>query len=1359
MLHRCLSLIPLLLPLIVHAAPMTPAQIPEPLKPWVEWALWQDKSLKCPTLGMAGDTTRPCVWPASLGLELDEHGGHFELDLKLYAEQPVTLPGDAAHWPLSVQADGQPVGVIEGEGRPRLRLAPGVHHLSGRFEWDRSPPALSIPLDLGLIRLSLHGKAIPFPALNEQGQLWLDPQAGASSAAEFTDALEARVYRQVIDGVPLRVLTHVELDAAGKTREIVLPGALLPEAIPMRLGSELPARLDAEGRLRVQVRAGHWQLDLESRQPRDITELALPAFAPPWPAEEIWSFAADNAVRLVEVEGVSAIDPRQTSLPEDWKRLPAFRLRPGDALHLRVIRRGDPEPEPDRLTLNRALWLDFDGSGFTASDQIGGQMTRDWRLDAGEAMALGRVAIDGAPLSITRDPSTGLTGVEVRRGRLNISADSRLPATRILPATGWRKDFQSVRAELNLPPGWRLFAAMGVDTSRGSWMDAWTLLDFFIVLTLTLAAGRLWDWRVAALTLITLTLIWQEPEAPRYTWINLLVATALLRVVPVSDAPSAREGALLRWLRTYRLLAVALLVLVAIPFVGQQIRLGLYPQLQRPWAEYETRTLGETQDYVPSAGAAAEAVNEAMDAAPPSPSPATPDQIMSRRQRAAAKLAKPASPTPRPDEIDPNAITQTGPGLPRWTWNRFSLNWKGPVPMGQDVTLILLSPAVNLGLNLLRVALLVGLGALLFLGSWKWPSWRPRGGQTLTLALLVLAAAPKARAAEFPGPELLNELRARLTAPAECLPYCADIARMNVHAQGNELQLELEVEAEAAVGLPLPAQSGQWLPSRVSLDGQSAPALIRTDEGQLWLGLEPGPHRVLLNGPLPDVEQVTLPLPLKPHRVTASVSDWKIEGLGDNGVPDLQLRLVRPSARAETGSARTAENRPLPVFAKVERTLQLGLEWRLATRVRRLTPADSASSLEIPLVPGEAVLTADLPVREGKVMLNLPAGQSEAGWESALPIKLAITLTAPASRDWTEIWRLDASPIWHVESSGLTVVHHQSPAGRWQPEWRPWAGESVTLDITRPPSAPGTTLTLDATELSLRPGERATEATLNLSLRSSRGGQFPLTLPPGARLQTVKLDGLQQPIRQDGASVVLPVHPGAQTAVINWLDDQGVSTMLRGPEVRLGAASVNARQTIQLGQNRWVLLAGGPRLGPAVLFWSLLATLVLLGFGLSKIPGSPARFWQWTLLLIGLSQTTLMGAALVVLWLLALAWRGTTAFHGTDREFKALQLSLATLTVLSVFILIGAVAGGLLGLPSMQIAGNGSSAYQLIWYQDRSPETLPRPWVVSVPLWVYRALMLAWALWLANTVLNWLKWGWGCFASGGIWNRRTDSSA
>jgi hypothetical protein len=117
-----------------------------------------------------------------------------------------------------------------------------------------------------------------------------------------------------------------------------------------------------------------------------------------------------------------------------------------------------------------------------------------------------------------------------------------------------------------------------------------------------------------------------------------------------------------------------------------------------------------------------------------------------------------------------------------------------------------------------------------------------------------------------------------------------------------------------------------------------------------------------------------------------------------------------------------------------------------------------------------------------------------------------------------------------------------------------------------------------------------------------------------------------------------------------------------------------------------------------------------------------------------------------------LGWRAnlcTTEF----RYFNALQIILGGLTLLALGTLFAAVAQGLLSSPDMQITGNQSSAYFLNWYQDRSQPVLPTATVISVPLIGYRFLMLAWALWLALSLLNWLKWGWGCFSSNGLWHK------
>jgi hypothetical protein len=72
----------------------------------------------------------------------------------------------------------------------------------------------------------------------------------------------------------------------------------------------------------------------------------------------------------------------------------------------------------------------------------------------------------------------------------------------------------------------------------------------------------------------------------------------------------------------------------------------------------------------------------------------------------------------------------------------------------------------------------------------------------------------------------------------------------------------------------------------------------------------------------------------------------------------------------------------------------------------------------------------------------------------------------------------------------------------------------------------------------------------------------------------------------------------------------------------------------------------------------------------------------------------------------------------------------------------------------MQVRGNGSSADTLRWFTDRAPGLLPAPWMISVPMLVYRAAMLGWALWIALALLRWLRWAWEAFTAGEGWRKK-----
>jgi len=1332
--------------------PLSRRQVPAPLEPWVDWVLRGHESELCPFLhGQPG--ARACVWPSRVDLDLRERGGSFAQEWLVLEDAWVSLPGDTRLWPLEVRAGGAPLPVVEREGRPAARLTRGWHSLGGSFAWDAMPELIQVPPETGIVRLRLGGREVAFPNRDAQGRLWLQPREAEQGAEE---RLVIRVNRRVVDEVPLLLETRLELQVAGRSREVVLGRALPDGFVPLSLSSPLPARLDPDGRLRVQARPGRHPIALVARHRGPVASLALPEPGGPWAQGEVWVFEARPELRLVSVEDGVAVDPTQTTLPDEWRRLPAYRMEPGRGLRLAEKRRGDSDPAPDRLALSRVWWLDFDGAGYTLSDRIEGEVSRSSRLEMGPGTHLGRVALGGRDQLITRLGDSDLTGVEVPRGAIDLVADSRVPwkgaglVARELPAVGWDHDFQQLQGRLQLPPGWRLLHASGVDRAATTWIERWTLLDLFAVLVLGAAFLRLWGGRWGALAFLGLGLSWTEPGAPHWAWAAVLSAEALRRVLPAARFPRFGWGL---WLT--HAASLAALILIAIPFAVGQLRSGLYPALERPHAAVGARQAVEEVRIL-----GMEAPADAELAMEPSPGALGKARELASAERVASSAeAKRGYLDYAPD---PDAKITTGPGVPGWRWTEVTLVWSGPVGREQKLRLLLVPPAANGALALVRVGLLAAL-VLCALGAGARPGggmrragggMRRAGGMGMLrpagalLPLLLAAGAGDARA-ELPSQEMLDELRRRLLEAPECHPSCASSPRLILEVEPGSLRARFEVDVQAETAVPLPGGARSFEPSQVLVDGRPARGLLRAADGALFAELPPGRHQLWVEGPLPERDSVELPLPLRPRRVEARVRGWTLHGLHEEGQAEASLQLTRLRA---VDAGRSLEPAELPPFVRVERRIELGLEWQVSTRVTRVSPPDAALVLEVPLVAGESVTTPGIRASGGSALVSLAPGVPGVAWASALEPRAELSLAASRELPIAESWQVDASPVWHLEADGIPPVQS---AGRLR-EWRPWPGEELTLRVGRPEAVEGETATIDASELALEPGLRATDAALALDVRTSRGGPHLLTLPEGAEVSRVAIDGVPQPLRPDGRELRVPLRPGAQRIELAWREPRGAGRLLfRSSEVDLGLPGVDAEIRIRPSVGRWILLVGGPSLGPAVLFWPLCAVLAAVALALGRLSLvtrlTPLGFSAWLLLAVGLSQVPVAAAALVVAWPLALGWRARHGVEVPGRWFDLVQLALVGLTLVALGVLFFAIQQGLLGEPRMQIAGNGSSGGLLRWYQDRSGAALPRPWVLSVPLWVYRLAMLAWALWLAIALVAWLRWAWTCFSAGEIW--------
>jgi hypothetical protein len=742
------------------AEPFDEADLPPELKPWVPWVLDDVPDHACPAV----DGQAICAWPGALDLALAADGGRFVQSAT--ADRPILfpLPGDTAHWPQSVRVNGKAATVVEIEGRPMVRLEAGRWRIEGSLIWRETPEGIHIPPTTAIVSLSIGGVDVEFPRRDDDGLLWL--QTGAE-AGEEGETLDIEVFRHIADGVPLTVTTKLVLRASGKAREIDLGLVLLENTTVMAVDAGIPARIDKDGHLRVQVRAGTHDVEITARSDASPEKLARrerisgAEGEDPWPADEIWVWRADEALRQVTLAGSPGIDPARTNLPDAWGGLPAFLVQQDTALELTVTRRGEPEPPPDRLVLQRELWMDLDGDGFTVRDQLSGELNRTWRLDLEPPGALGHVSVGGEDQLITANPENEKPGVELRSGSLDLAAEWRIEdGAKQLPAVGWSEDVQELNATLNLPPGWSLISARGVDELPGTWWDEWDLFSFFFVLLVALAIAKLTRWWFGLVALATLVLLHQNPDYPFgvwvFVWVSLLVFLGLLKVLPKGKLHIATR---ICWWVT-----ALTLVLMLVPYSVDQFRTGLFPQIDEDYdygdpfsfaamADYEMDQKGfplaapaapppaqvtlEGRDLDMELGAVGgEAVDEEVTEEEAVPAL----EEKAKRKKAeeldrqvqvqidGSKLGSLAdvldvssgrydiSLKKRPTkgdfwrqalQQDPKAIVQTGPGVPNWSWKSWSLDWSGPVDREHEIKLYMFSPTINMLLSFLRVILLV----------------------------------------------------------------------------------------------------------------------------------------------------------------------------------------------------------------------------------------------------------------------------------------------------------------------------------------------------------------------------------------------------------------------------------------------------------------------------------------------------------------------------------------------------------------------------------------------------------------------------------------------------------------------------
>ena len=1322
-------------------------EIPSALEPWQDWVLHNQEEKLCPST-FNTSLRLTCSWPSRLEISASDGDGTFSQEWEIYAPTHVPLPGNSKTWPLSVSIAGKNIPVMDRGGSPSVFLPVGRHLIKGRWTWDTMPNTLVVPRKTGIVNLQLNGNAVAHPKRDQDGSLWL--QTTSPGARSQSDQITLRVFRLVEDRIPTFLRTRIQLDVSGRGREINLGQPLPPGFMAYAITSDIPVRLDENGQLYAQVRAGSWKISLISRAGSVVSDLTLHDPGGEWPQTELWSYSPYRSLRSVTPGGMASVDPSQTEIPADWQNYPGFLANSGNTLKLEEKARGINVLTPEQLDVERALWLDFDGQGWTFRDHISGEVQRNQRLTMSAPYQPGRIHTeDGDQLItvVTNESGNPLPGTELRNKYVEMTAEGRIETpSRAMSAAGWTSTLDDLDITLHLPPGYFLFGALGPDSVSGDWMHTWRLWDFFLVLLISLGAGKLWGRSYGFLALATLVFMHRMDGMSHFLWIPPMALLALNRVLPSGKLAGFTKGA-------YRLMLIVL-VLAAIPFAIKQTQALLFPGLSFQNNAFNSSNQSD-YSFPMSMKKAAEAPTRVENMVELEEIVGQQGNFVDGPQKVGSGRSQYLN-FIKEDAVD--SKVQTGPGMPQWQgkhayayWADHSatLSWSGPVNSTENLRLWVFPPALQALVIVVRLVLLVALLMVVCNIKLSLPKSNKalkQSTQVLLLLLLpgILLLAPNtARAQDTPSPQLLEELRKRLLERTDCYPYCANIAAANLNVSGNLLRMTLEVHASENVAIPLPGH-----PSSVR-QGNASPPLHLDKKGVLQVLVPKGVNTFTLAYNLSGLDTHGLTFPLKPKRASWQAPGWALDGIHQDGRMDSQIELRREKT-AETRSNTPTETRGgLSSFAHVTRTLTLHHTWNLTTVVqnRNQTPLVT----QIPLLPGEKVVTEDIRVEQDHVIVNLPGNTgAQISWNSTIEPTEIMTWSTASDASWTETWQLVASHRWNVNWQGTPTITYFDVDDTWLPSWKPRPGESLELKISRPAPLSGQTLTIDSARLLVKPGQRVTDCTLNLNLRTSIGGEYKMGFSSDIQPQGLTINDVEQTFRQENKIIVVSLSPGQHTLSLNWKEEGGIKSIYKTPLIDLGNPAVNLEIEVRLPRNRWLLWTIGPKVGPVIMFWAVLMVIIFIALALSRMQLSPLKAHEWILLGIGLMVMHIYAAIIPVMWFFAMALRKERKPKKMGNRYNLGQLFLVGLTFMMVIMIFIAINTGLLGMPNMYLANSGGVS-ALNWYHERSNAIYPRAFIYSLPSLIYHLIMLAWSLWAAAKMISWMKWGWSCFNAHGLW--------
>jgi hypothetical protein len=1297
----------------------TPAHAgtPQELYKWKDFLVKGEKKFHC-VPEFNDDKKFHCTWPGILNLEIYENKIIFKQKITLFTDTFIKLPGSSQNFPVKVKTNNSSIPVTLKNNTPVCFPGKGDFTVSGEITYNEIPDFINLPDFSGGFNIFSKTNKVKHPYTDSKNILWL--KKVNKDAAKNKEHIRVKVFRKIKDSYPCEIESVYKINISGSSRqEKINTGNILGKISSVK--SPLPLKIEENGSFHIQAKPGEYEISLKNIIP--FMPLQLGPFNSGY-GKEIIVLEKEPGVRISNIKNLKSIDPKNTDIPDSWKSFLTYILPENEKIIFEEKIKGVLNQGPE-LKLEREIWLDFDGKGATIKDKIRGNFFQRQFLGISKDSGIipGKISVNNKDQIITQ--KNNLYGVPVNEENIEIESVSRKENLPQSFKTGWNTDFSNISGYINIPPAFGLLSVSGAKL-KGShtFISKWTLLDIFVLCILFISALKIWNIKWGIVFFVCAGALYHKFYLPPYVWIFLVVCSGILNSVSLKKF-FLQKGFFRFCFYTLYFSCLLAVFCSAVIFSAQSIKYFVYPSLDSPYQSRRIYPSFEVKQQKP----------QLSDNFMRETSADLKKRIYSKGKTIDMEIDKPIYQT----SADDNIYTQTGAGIPSWKNKRIGFENGDP----DKINIRVIPPFAVRTLYLANVFFLfiLLLKLIPFKKIFKGLKPLPASNKTAVIVIFLLFFGflpQKGFSSQYPPQHLLNEYKNRLLKEKDFDYSLALIenCELNASKSGKKINLEMifniNAARDCAVFLP---DTKDLEYKKIYLDSKEHDFILKNLNKTLTF-IPKGIHELKISSVSKDNE-IELEFKMMPVKLSFNPEKVESKGIEEKGFSPL-IKIFIPEQTAEKSSLQGIEGiTPFPV---VERSLYLGREWKIRTIVKRFYPQnnDKKAEVSIPLLKNEKILKETSDIKNNRLDITLMPETKFYEFESEIPLGQNIEIISDKNMFHIQKWHIESDSLTDFEVKGLLPVKYKNTE-KTVFVLEPGINAAIIPKSLEP--LKGRFFTIDNARLIYDISKTKNTLTLNSSIRAGKGVNHSIFYD-SSRIypEKITINNVKGQIPQTNGELSVLLSPGTNKINIVFNEkNKKQSFFLPGkinfPEIDFNSEASNITQKIIYPSKSWIIAAFGPRKGPAVLFWGYFAGVVFAALAAAKFIKSFLKPHQFILLAAGLSLAAPLEIIIVFGFFFAVEYRRNLVPENT-KYFNLIQTGIIFLLIMSAMIIYDAVSSGLLGIPDMQIAGNGSYSGNLNWFLDRTEKNPASIFIILAPINLWKLILFLWSIWISAFLIN-----------------------